>query len=112
MRFKGDMEKFQQKRMKVSNDLIVVNKKDLSNTWGIPKENFLPERFSGETDLSISSHIKWLQNEVVKIKRDSTIIDMKMRITFPERRRMIIEEKATVSDIKKLFPILFQEDEV
>ena len=85
---------------------------EINNTWGIPISNFLPDAAEGETSSSLEAHIKWKKSECKKLRQDTTTINKRMELTFPERRRLIVKEAASVKAIKEMYPLLFEEDQV
>ena len=52
------------------------------------------------------------QNQLKRNKQDQELITSRMEKTFPDRRRQIIQENASVATIKDIYPILFSGREV
>ena len=63
---------------------------EINNTWGIPISNFLPDASEGETSSSLEARIKWMKSECKKLRQDTTTINKRMGLTFPERRQLIV----------------------
>jgi hypothetical protein len=74
--------------------------------------NFLPPVPEGEDDVSISNHRRWMALEVRKVTKDVNMLRKLMDVTFADRRRMIIERKMLLKDLKVQYPALFTVDQV
>jgi hypothetical protein len=67
---------------------------------------FLPDLPVTEDETSIKLHIAWLQREFKNSNPDMEGVIRKMDLTFPFRRRQVVEEKICVEDFLKLYPWL------
>jgi len=74
--------------------------------------NYLPQRPEGETDNTIEAVVNKMKQEHKKLKQNRMRIGEMMDVTFADRRKMVVEDKAAVEDIQLRFPCLFSEDEV
>ena len=80
------------------------------NVFNLP--NFFPSLPEGEDEVSISSHRQWMAAEVRKVAKDVNKLKKLMDLTFVDRRRMIIEQKMLLKDLKVQYPALFTVDQV
>ena len=101
-----------QRRKAGNGEASLAKKSRASIAWGV--KNYLPKRLEGEDDISIESHVNRMidMSRLHKDRRQKHIIDMLMEKTFPERRRMLVEELVKVPEMKLKYPLLFTEDEV
>ncbi|CAC5420819.1 unnamed protein product [Mytilus coruscus] len=72
-------------------------------TWGL--ENYSPSQSISEDEASINSHKEWMLREWRRSEPDLNILDMKMDLTFPSRRSLILKE-ATVKEVIQEYPWL------
>ncbi|CAC5388564.1 unnamed protein product [Mytilus coruscus] len=72
-------------------------------TWGL--ENYSPSQSISEDEASINSHKEWMLREWRRSEPDFNILDMKMDLTFPSRRSLILKE-ATVKEVIQEYPWL------
>lgn len=75
-------------------------------------KNYLPENLPSEDDSSHQRHIEVLKLEENKEIRDINKINQCMKLTFPQRRQKIVTESISLSEVKEMYPILFDETEV
>ena len=115
---------FQNSRSRRDNDVRIViahqrqpNKqpkaKVFSNSvtlFGIA--NYLPQRDTGDTDDSINDMMKLMVDEDRRMKPDLGCIDHLMNRTFPDRRKAIVSDGITTSELKTQIPCLFSQDQV
>ncbi|PIK39241.1 hypothetical protein BSL78_23915 [Apostichopus japonicus] len=78
--------------------------------WGM--KNYLPSRPESEDDISINKHIEWMKLELSKKKPNYARVEECMSITLADRRRLIVEEDATSEVVKKVYPWLFEDEEI
>ncbi|XP_052076738.1 uncharacterized protein LOC127714725 [Mytilus californianus] len=93
------------KKRKVTTELkddIPKAKKNL--TWGM--SNYLPMRPDSEDLESIKLHKTWLKQEYRKVDQDFRLVDLKMGLTFPDRRKDIVQDGNSLSEIIKEYPFL------
>ncbi|XP_061192221.1 sterile alpha motif domain-containing protein 3-like isoform X2 [Saccostrea echinata] len=100
---KSHQEVVQKKRKK---EQKMEAMKDLKQfTWGLG--NFLPKQSPSEDETSIKLHVSWLKRENKKsIDIDHQNVKVKMDITFPYRRSLIVNDKLAVSEVVDAFPWL------
>lgn len=67
--------------------------------------NYLPHRLASEDDASISIHFMWMKNEEKK-KPNYQRVEEAMQATFADKRKLIITEAATVTEVKEVYPWL------
>jgi len=72
----------------------------------------LPQRDTGDTDDSINDMMKLMVEEDRRMKPDLGRIDHLMNRTFPDRRKAIVSDGITTSELKTQFPCLFSQDQV
>ena len=84
----------------------------LSNVWGI--KNFCPVRCDGEDDDTISRYqaILSVQAKLMPNVRKGTLIDTAMDKTFPDRRKFLLAQIRTVTEMKHEYPLLFTYEQV
>ena len=84
----------------------------MRDQWGVV--NYLPERKSGVDDDMVKALVMQLKTEQRKqpSQREKESIRHCMEMTFPERRAMVVKERKSIADVKKDYPILFEESEV
>lgn len=73
-------------------------------TWGMA--NYLPPQPVSEDVTSINLHKECMQREYRKSDQNASMIDFKMGITFPARRKQIIEENLGVRELLLEYPYL------
>ena len=66
----------------------------------------------GEDGVSYERHIKQLQAEFSKAKRNPQVVFELMRKTFPHRRAEILEQSSDLTKIFERFPFLQEIDYV
>lgn len=108
-RHERDNPCFTLKRARISKNKP-AEKTSAPNYWGV--KNFLPKHTEGEDENSMWKQIKWMQLESRKTRQDVIKIGHCMELTLSIRRRMIVEEKSSIQDLKSHFPCLFFETEV
>lgn len=74
--------------------------------------NYLPPREPTEDDTTVASHIKWLATEKRKRQPDFKMVHCCMNKTLADRRKWVVNETPSVSDVQEKYPWLFDEDEV
>ena len=84
--------------------------KKIALTWGL--ENYLPSRCPSEDEESIKIHIEWLHKEMKKTAPNMVSVDLKMILTFPERRADIVTKNMGVGELLQKYPWLHQRDQV
>ncbi|XP_071833259.1 sterile alpha motif domain-containing protein 3-like isoform X1 [Apostichopus japonicus] len=108
-------DKFRNERRHMTRDVVVKKRKTSTHATtdeGERKEGAdwtLPE---GETEETIKLHIKELQKESTKKKQDKNKIKSLMALTFGERRRLVLEEKPPIAEIRGKFPTLFCAEQI
>ncbi|XP_071173906.1 sterile alpha motif domain-containing protein 3-like isoform X2 [Mytilus edulis] len=94
--------------------VITEEKKSEGNknnfTWGLGR--YLPDIPDTEDETSLDIHTKWLQREYKKTDQDLENVNRKMDLTFPYRRRQIVEDKISVRDLVELYPWLTSRHEL
>ena len=83
---------------------------NVSFTWGLSR--YLPKIPVTEDETSLDIHMKWLQREHKKTEPDYENVNIKMEITFPLRRKLIVEDKMSVQELVELYPWLTSRHEV
>lgn len=79
-------------------------KEQVKLTWGMA--NFLPAPLASEDDTSIQLHKEWLKDEFKKSNQNFNVVDLKMDITFPTRRREIVTENMDTNALLQEYPFL------
>ncbi|XP_071830793.1 uncharacterized protein [Apostichopus japonicus] len=108
-------DKFRNERGHMTRDVVVKKRKTSTHATtdeGERKEGAdwtLPE---GETEETIKLHIKELQKESTKKKQDKNKIKSLMALTFGERRRLVLEEKPPIAEIRGKFPTPFCAEQI
>ncbi|XP_018019309.1 uncharacterized protein LOC108675793 [Hyalella azteca] len=69
--------------------------------------NYMPLQPLTEDDISIQRHRTMMINELRKNSPNPRFIEETMRLTFYDRRRLIVTETATVASVAELYPALF-----
>ncbi|XP_071853739.1 uncharacterized protein [Apostichopus japonicus] len=80
--------------------------------WGM--KNYLPSRPASEDDLTIATHIGWLNAEKRRKQPDYKTVSCSMTKTLADRRKWIISSKPkpTLDEIQVKYPWLFDEDQM
>ncbi|XP_072048029.1 LOW QUALITY PROTEIN: uncharacterized protein [Amphiura filiformis] len=78
--------------------------------WGVL--NYLPSMPKSEDNASIERHVKLMQEEKKKKYPDIQRVITGMDMTLCSRRKMIVEQNATIQDIKDTYPWLFNESQL
>lgn len=73
-------------------------------TWGM--SNYLPKRPDSEDSESIKLHKTWFKQEYRQVDQDFRLVDLKMGLTFPDRRKDIVQDGNSLSEIIKEYPFL------
>ncbi|XP_071839081.1 uncharacterized protein [Apostichopus japonicus] len=120
--------KFQNKRKRLDLKIEAVQKKKLKaerkprspppstvdppTYWGM--KNYLPSRPASEDDLTIATHIGWLNAEKRRKQPDYKTVSCSMTKTLADRRKWIISSKPkpTLDEIQVKYPWLFDEDQM
>lgn len=72
-------------------------------TWGL--RNYSPPESISEDKDSINAHVEWLRREWRKTDPELSVVDLKMGLTFAERRRLVLQQ-GKVAEIVEKFPWL------
>jgi len=86
--------------------------KKAARAWGVA--NYLPDREAGEDDGTQQSYIEKMasiSDQAVHRRSKEQVLFM-MGKTFPDRRNMIVQKMAKVSDVIQKYPLLACEEEV
>ena len=78
--------------------------------WGV--RNYLPSMPESEDIGSIERHTMLMQEEKKKKWPDIQRVETSMTVTLSARRKMIVQENATIQNIKDTYPWLFTESQV
>ncbi|XP_018021769.2 uncharacterized protein LOC108677961 [Hyalella azteca] len=103
------------KKLNVSEEenKVIPPKKNLpKNMLAYGVLNYLPTRPVTEDDISIERHRSLMINELKKNSLNPRTIEELMRLTFHDRRRLIITETATVAHVAELYPALFNPNQI
>ncbi|XP_071508876.1 sterile alpha motif domain-containing protein 3-like [Diadema antillarum] len=76
--------------------------------FGMP--NYLPARQASEDDKSIEANKQWLLTEGTKKRPNYEEVDVRMTLTFSDRRNEIIKENIPIAQLKEECPWLFKDD--
>ncbi|XP_072176124.1 uncharacterized protein [Diadema setosum] len=72
--------------------------------------NYLPARQASEDDKSIEAHKQWLLTEGTKKRPNYEEVDVRMTLTFSDRRNEIRKENIPIAQLKEEYPWLFKDD--
>ena len=75
-------------------------------------KNYLPQRLPGDSDDTIADMIKMTIDEDRRLKPNVNRIDELIDRTLPDRRKFIVTDGATTTELKARFPCLFSQDQV
>jgi len=78
-------------------------------SYGVVKE---PSKSLTEDDISILRHKALMTSELKKKAPNPRLLEEAMRLTFYDRRRLIITENATVARVAETYPALFNPNQV
>ena len=73
-------------------------------TWGM--SNYLPKQLSSEDEHAIQMHTEWLKREYIKTQQNDAPVTLKMKLTFPSRRKAIVEEGISIGNLVNEYPYL------
>ena len=73
-------------------------------TWGMA--NFLPPPLASEDEASIQLHKEWLKAEFKKTNQNFDVVDLKMDITYPTRRKEIVTDNMDTNSLLQEYPFL------
>ncbi|XP_047741045.1 uncharacterized protein LOC108678158 isoform X2 [Hyalella azteca] len=74
--------------------------------------NYMPSKPLTEDDISIQRHRTQMINELKKKAPNPRTIEELMKLTFHDRRQLIITENATVAYIAELYPAIFNPNQI
>ena len=77
-------------------------------------KNYIVAMYEGEDVNSLEKHVKRLkeQSTYSAVRKDDSIISLSMDKTFPDRRKMIVEDLSPVSAVLSKYPTLCGEEQV
>ncbi|XP_065115909.1 uncharacterized protein [Paramisgurnus dabryanus] len=118
MSIKYKVGNYRQKLRSVGCSEVAVNQRRASEDSRRLKKakrceiNFLPDIPIGETEYSLQKERDALQEELKKKHLNMAFVDSKMELTFPLRRKEIVDKEPLVADVLREWPALFLEDQV
>jgi len=74
--------------------------------------NYLPERQPGDTDDTVADMRKIMCDESRRLKQNTARIEQLMTQTLPDRRKLIVTDGISITDLKTTFPCLFNQEQV
>lgn len=79
-------------------------------TWGMA--NFLPNQPESEDDAAVELHKQWLQQEYIKTEQIPALVDLKMNLTFPARRKAVVTELVPPEELLLQYPFLKEREQI
>ncbi|KAG1647302.1 hypothetical protein GQR58_030704 [Nymphon striatum] len=101
----------QARKRKINSELSDEPPTNIVNLiWGLA--NFHLPTLLSEDSTSITAEIDWLQREFKKTTPTIKIVDLKMKLTFPERRNDVVSQGLGIGDLLQKYPWLQQREQV
>ncbi|XP_018019454.1 sterile alpha motif domain-containing protein 3-like [Hyalella azteca] len=94
-------------------ETTTVSENDVpTSTPATKAANLMPVKFTEEDVISAQRHRSSMFDELKKASPNQEVLEKAMSLTFSDRRRMIITEKATVAQIAEMYPVLFNANQI
>jgi len=88
---------------------VLVSQSSSLSLFGVL--NYLPDRPNGDTDDTMEDMIEVMNIENRKQKRNRDCLSELMAQTFADRRKNIVTNQLSISELRDCFPCLFDRDQ-
>ena len=92
------------RKRKVEESVVNTDVRNVNLTWGMA--NYLPPQLESEDDTASDMHIQSLKREYCKTEKNKALADLKMKLSFSNRRKEIVTDNMPIGDILEIYPFL------